>query len=122
MDRLTDRQTYQQFATANCEFSIFLQKVAGLANGTESITEPDLQSLSRRLAALAPEVQEIRLQKAPEDELPNEISEYLKNLRAVQAALETVHCVMLARKNQLDGARRHLRGLQGWVSAYQQTT
>ncbi len=117
-----DRQTYQHFAAANLELGVFLRKVDGLANGTELITEGDLQSLSRRLAELAPEVEGVPFQETPGDGMPNEVSEYVKNLRAVQAALETVHCVMLARKTHLDGARRHLRGLQGWVNAYQQTT
>ncbi len=117
-----ESQNYQQFATANQEFSIFLQKVAGLTNGTDSITEGDLQSLSRHLAALAPIAGEVLAAQAHENEHQDDVTEYVMNLRSLQTALETIHCVMLARKAQLDGARRHLCGLQGWVNAYQQTT
>jgi len=115
-------QTYQQFAEANHEFSEFLRKVDGLTNGTESVTEGDLQSLSQSLAALAPMAGEVLAAQAHDNEQQNDVTEYIRNLRSLQTALETVHCVMLARKTQLDGARRHLHGVQGWVNAYQQTT
>jgi hypothetical protein len=122
MERLENGQTYQQFAAANLELDEFLKKVDGLAKGAESIAEEDLLFLSKRLATLAPEVEKTPLLETCGEPLPGEIAEYIKNLRALQLALETVRCVMLARKVQLENAKRHLRGVQGWVNAYQQTT
>jgi hypothetical protein len=113
---------HARFAVANQELSEFLRRVDGLANGTESITERDLQSLSRRLSTLAPEVGDASRGATLDETLQNEIATYVKNLRALQIALERVRCIMLARKMQLDGAKRHLHGLQGWVNAYHQTT
>jgi hypothetical protein len=122
MERLVDRQTHQRFAAANQELSEFLRKVDGLANGTELITEHDLQSLSQRLSDLAPEVADGLKAQASAHGQQDELLEYIGNLRTLQTSLETVYCVMLARKVQLDGAKRHLHGLQGWVNAYNQTT
>jgi hypothetical protein len=122
MERLVDRQIVERFAAANLELNAFLRKVDGLANGTESITEENLKSLSQRIAVLDPLAAEILSVQEHDAMQQTEITEYVQNLRALQSALETVRCVTLARKTQLDGARRHLQGLQGWVSAYRQTT
>jgi hypothetical protein len=115
-------KAYERFTAANRELIEFLQKVDGLANGLDLVTEADLLSLSKQLATLAPEVEKTPLQETPVTPLPDEVAEYVRNLRALQLALETVRCVMLTRKVQLENAKRHLRGLQGWVNAYQQTT
>jgi hypothetical protein len=122
MERLMGKKTYERFIDTNQELVDFLRKVDGLANGLDSITETDLLSLSKRLADLAPEMEKTPLLKTRAEAPPSEIAEYVKNLRALQLALETVRCVMLARKVQLENAKRHLHGLQGWVNAYQQTT
>ncbi len=115
-------QKHERFAAANQELSQFLRRVDGLATGTDSITERDLQALSQRISTLAPEVGDASRGERLDHEIQNEIAEYVTNLRALQTALERVRCVMLARKLQLDGAKRHLHGLQKWVDAYSQTT
>jgi len=92
----------------------------GLSTG--SITEKDLQSLSQRLSSLSPEVGDASRGETLDTDLQCEIAEYVKSLRALQTALERVRCFMLARKLQIEGEKRHLEGLQGWVSAYRQTT
>jgi hypothetical protein len=119
---MMENQKQGRFAAANEELSEFLQRVDGLAKGTESITEKDLQSLSQRLSTLAPEVGDASRGETLTPALQNEIANYVKNLCALQIALEKVRCIMLARKIQLDGAKRHLHGLQDWVNAYNQTT
>ena len=116
-----DRHKYERFAAANQELSQFLRRVDGLVIGTESITERDLQSLSQRLSTLAPEVGKSSRQEMLDQPLQDEIAAYVKKLRDLQTALEKVRCVMLARKVELDSAKRHLHGLQGWVNAYSQT-
>jgi hypothetical protein len=122
MERMMENQKHGRFAIANEELSEFLRRVDGLATGTETITEKDLQSLSQRLSTLAPEVGDASRGETLDGALQNEIAKYVKNLRALQFALEKVRCIMLARKVQLDGAKRHLHSLQGWVHAYNQTT
>jgi hypothetical protein len=118
---MMEDQKHVCFAAANIELSEFLRRVDGLASGTESITERDLQSLSRRLSTLAPEIGDASRGVTLNETLQDEIATYVKNLRALQTALEKVRCIMLARKMQLEGAKRHLHGLQGWVNAYHQT-
>jgi len=121
-----DRFLCERVNAANRELNEFLRKVDGLSKGTEAITEHDLQSLSQLLSTLAPEVAKVLNTSAPaqgrQDDQQGELLGYFENLRTLQTALETVRCVMLARKTELDGARRHLHGLQSWVNAYNQTT
>jgi len=113
---------HERFLSANRELRDFLNRVDGLASGTCSITEKDLQALSRRLSSLAPEIGDASRGETLDTDLQGEIAEYVKNLRALQSGLERVRCFMLTRKLQIESEKRHIEGLQGWVSAYHQTT
>ena len=113
---------HERFVSANQELRGFLNRVDGLATGTCSITEKDLQSLSGRMTNLAPEIGDASRSETLDAGLQQEIAEYVKNLRALQTALEKVRCFMLARKMQIESERRHLVGVQGWVNSYHQTT
>ena len=117
-----DQRNHERFLSANQELRDFLRRVENLVKGTGTITDGDLKALSQRLANLAPEVGDASRSETLDEYLRNEVGEYVKNLRALQAALEKVHCIMHARRLQLEGAKRHLYGLQGWVKAYNQTT
>jgi len=109
---------HERFAAANNELRSFLNRVDGLTSGTENVSEGDLRSVSQRIANLAPEVGDASRGADLDDSVRHEIGEYVRNLRALQLALEKVRCVMLARKVQLETAKRHVEGLKGWVEAY----
>ena len=117
-----DQHKHERFLSANQELRGFLRRVENLVNGTGTVTDVDLKALSQRLTYLAPEVGDASRGETLDAGLRIEVAEYVKNFRALQDALEKVRCIMLARKGQLEGAKRHLVGLQGWVSAYSQTT
>jgi len=121
MERLMDRRQHERFRSANEELTDFLHRVEGLAIGTCPITAGDLKILSQRLSTLAPEVGDASRSETLDAHLQDEVAQYVNNLRALQIALEKVRCVMLARKMQLETEKRHLDGLQGWVTAYHQT-
>ncbi len=122
MECLMDQHKHERFLSANQELHDFLDRVENLTRGTGTITDRDLKALSQRLSNLTPEVGDASRSETLDADLRNEVAEYVKNLRALQTALEKVQCIMLARKQQLEGAKRHLHGLQGWVNAYGQTT
>ncbi len=117
-----DNPVHARFLSANQELREFLRRAEGLANGTATVTEDDLARVSLRLANLAPEIGDASRSETLNADLQDEIGEYVKNLRSLQGALEKIRCVMLARRVQLEAAKRHIDGLQSWVSAYQQTT
>ena len=117
-----DIQKHQRFLAANEELRDFLRRAEGLSTGSLTISEGDLKSLSLRLSNLAPEVGDASHSETLDDGLRSEVAEYVNNLRALQVSLEKVRCVMLTRKIQLEIERGHLDGMQGWVSAYHQTT
>jgi hypothetical protein len=112
---------HERFIAANDELRGFLRRVDGLANGTQSVSEGDLRSVSQRIANLGPEVGDASRGATLDQPLQEEIAEYVRNLRALQSALERVRCIMLARKVQLESAKRHVEGVKGWVDAYNHT-
>jgi hypothetical protein len=122
MERLMEDLKHERFLAANGELRGFLQRVEDLVQGCGNITEGDLQTVSRRMANLAPEIGDAARSETLDAGLRYEVAEYVKNLRALQSALEKVRCVMLARKMQIESQREHLAGVQGWVNAYHQTT
>jgi hypothetical protein len=122
MECMMESNKHERFLSANKELRDFLERVEGLASGACSISDRDLQGLSQRLLTLAPEIGDASRGETLDANLRNEVAEYVKNLRALQTALEKVRCVMLARKMQIETQKRHLDGLQGWVNAYNQTT
>jgi len=122
MECQMERRKHERFLSANEELRNFLRRVENLIKGTGAVTEGDLKGLSQRLANLAPEVGDASRSETLDTDLRSEVAEYVRNLRALQTALEKVRCIMLSRKMQLDFSRRHLNGLHGWVKAYQQTT
>jgi hypothetical protein len=115
MEHAMQLNNHERFISANKELSEFLRKASGLARGTQSISERELQALSQRLTTLAPEVGDASRGETLDEALQDEIGRYVINLRALQATLEKVRCIMLGRRLQLELARRHLDGLQGWV-------
>jgi hypothetical protein len=121
MERVMKHPNHDGFAAANEELRGFLRRVDGLALGTESVSEGDLKSVSQRIANLDPHVGEAARGEVLDTRLQLEIAEYVRNLRALQMALEKVRCVMLARKVQLESAKRHVEGVKGLVEAYNHT-
>jgi hypothetical protein len=107
---------YERFAAANDELRGFLRRVDGLTNGTESVSDGDLRSVSQRIANLGPEVGDASRGATLDEPLQQEIAEYVRNLRALQSALERVRWVMLARKVQFE--KRHVEGVKDWVDGY----
>ena len=112
---------HKRFLAANRELRAFLRRAEGLASWADTASEEELRTIWRRLVELAPEVKDISSCETLDAEIQAEIAAYVKNLRALQQAAETIRCVMLARQAELRAAKKHLEGLQSWLCAYRQT-
>ena len=112
---------HKRFVAANLELRAFLRRAEGLATWAENVSEDELRSIWRNLVELSPEVKDGPGCETLDPELQQEIAAYVKNLRALQQAAETIRCVMLARQTELLAAKQHLDGLQAWTHAYRQT-
>jgi hypothetical protein len=114
-----------RFLSANRELRNFLQRVNGLVHGTGDVGPAELRALGGLLDAMAPEIADsstaVSADAVLQAQFQEQFQEYVGNLRAVQESLEHVRCVMFARLTQIDAARQHMNGLQGWANAYRQT-
>jgi|SRR6267378_386334 len=110
-----------RFLSANCELRNFLQRVDALVHGTGEVGPGELRAIGRLLETMTPDIGEASHPVSADAALQAQIQEYVGNLRALQASLEQVRCVMFARLTQIDAARQHMDGLQGWANAYRQT-
>jgi hypothetical protein len=108
--------------SANSEIRTFLERVAALVHGTGDLDASDLNGLGRLLETMAPEIARVSGGGAVENAIQDQIQMYTDNLRALQAALNQIRCVMLARREQIEAAQQHMSGLRGWVNAYRQTS
>jgi hypothetical protein len=115
----TDRHGH--FLSANCELRNFLERVDAMVHGTGDVGPGELRAIGRLLETMAPEIGEASHAVSADAALQAQIQEYAGNLRALQASLEQVRCVMLARLTQIEAARQHIAGLRGWANAYRQT-
>lgn len=112
----------QRFVDANSELRVFLRQAEGVASGwTDTVNANELWSIWCRLIELVPELNEHCGCESVDAEFQKEIAEYVKNLKVLQQAAETIRCAMLARRAKLEDARVHLDGLHGWMHAYRQT-
>jgi ABC-type phosphate transport system auxiliary subunit len=107
--------------SANRELRNFLERVDALIHGTSDLGADQLRALGHILEAMAPEISEAKRAASLDASLQAEIREYTANLQALQASIEQVRCVLLARRAQIEAAQQHLGGLQGWTSAYRRT-
>jgi hypothetical protein len=110
-----------RFLSANRELRNFLERVDAMVHGTGDIGPGELRAIGRLLETMAPEIDEASHGVSADAGLQAQFQEYVGNLRALQASLEQVRCVMFARLTQIDAARQHMDGLQGWANAYRQT-
>ena len=110
-----------RFLSANRELRNFLEKVEAMVHGTSDVVPGELRAIGRLLERMAPEIGEASPVVSADALLEAQMQEYVGNLRALQASLEQVRCVMFARLTQIGAARQHLDGLQGWANAYRQT-
>jgi hypothetical protein len=115
-----ERAKHKRFFAANQELRDFMHRAEGLASWSDTASEEELEAVWHRLLDLAPEVEDASGCEMLDAQLQEEIAAYVKNLRALQQAVETIRCVMLARHAQPLAAKLHPRGLEGWLDAYHQ--
>jgi hypothetical protein len=122
MGCLMEHQMHVRILSANEELRDFLWRVERLSNGTGTVSEDDLQQITQRLLNLTPEIGDASRSETLNAGLQMEIAEYVKNLRALQGALERVRSVTRARRAQLESAKRHKDNPQSWINAYYEIT
>ena len=117
-----ENQTHARFLSANQELRDFLRRAEGMANKAGTVSEEDLEKISLRLMNLGPEVGDASRSETLDAGLLSEVAEYVKNLKALQSALEKVRGVMLARRARLESKKRRPDGLQGWFDVLREIT
>lgn len=110
---------HERFIAANQQLRKFLQQAEGLANGSAAVTEGEVKTILVHLLNFAPAVGDASRSETLDARLREEMAEYIKNLRALQQAVERICRVMLCRRAQLEATKRNLDGLQGWIHAFQ---
>src|SRR5258708_6936663 len=122
MERWMKNQTHTRFLSANQKLRDFLRRAEGLATKSGTVTEKDLKQFSLRLMTLAPEIGDASRSETLDTSLQHEIAEYVKNLRALQGALEKVRSAMLSRQGQLEAAKRPMNTLPARVHLHPENT
>src|ERR1700682_1193979 len=117
-----ENQTNARFLAANQELRDFLRQLVCLANGVGKVADEDVEKISLRLMNLGPEVGDASRSETLDTGLLNEVAEYVKNVRALQSALEKVRGVIPARRARAKSDKRRTDGLQGWFDVIGEIT
>ncbi len=113
--------SHNDLHSVNLELRNFLAQVDALLRGTGDIDAGQLRVVRRLLEATGPQIGEASQSAAADAVLRAELEAYTENLRALQASIDQIRCVMLARREQLEAAQQHMHGLRDWVNAYRRT-
>jgi uncharacterized protein with von Willebrand factor type A (vWA) domain len=105
----------------NLEVNRFRERVDRLIHGTADLGAPELRRLRRLLESMAPDVREAIATESIDRDLRAELDVYAENLKALDASLQQVRCVMLSRQAHMAAANCHVSGMRGWLNAYRQT-
>jgi hypothetical protein len=122
MECRMENQTHARFLSANQKLRDFLRRAESLATKSGTMTERELKQFSLRQMAIAPEIGDASRGETLDTSLQQEIAEYVKNLRALQGALEKVRCVMQTRRVQLEAKKRRTEGPPGCADLRMQST
>ena len=117
----TQTRPADRFLSAHLEVQHFLQHLDHLAHGTEDVIEAELHAVRIRLLALAPELSCSGDNELPAEVRSDEAERYVAGLKALRGRLERLRATMLARRYQLERARRQIRSLEGFKAAFQKT-
>jgi hypothetical protein len=122
MQCLMEKQTHPRFLSANQELRSALQRLESVANGTETVTDKDLNNISVRLMTVAPQVGDASRSETLDGDLQYEVAEYVKNIGALQGAMKKVCCVRMATRVHIDAEKRSADGLPNWIDGHEQAT
>lgn len=89
---------HERFAAANDVLRGFLRRLTSEANALESVSEGDLQSVSKQISEPPSEIGAASRGAALDEYLQREIAEYVRNFRDLQTTLDKMHLWMRARK------------------------
>ena len=105
----------------NQELAAFLARVDALVDGTGDLRAEEWRAMRRVLESIHPALLDAARHASVDSLLRAQLDAYARNLRVLEASLNQVRCVMLARRARVDAAQRHVTGLRGWVNAYRRT-
>jgi hypothetical protein len=111
---------HPRFFAANLELRSFLRRAEALASRSDTLKEEELEAIWPVLVDLTPEVEDAYGCEMLDGELQHEIAAYVKSLRSLQQAIETIRCVMLARGAEPELTKSTLGVLDGKAQAPQQ--
>jgi hypothetical protein len=106
----------------NNELRIFLSGAQDFIGGSDTLEPIDLDRIRERIESLAPLVLHTQHSGCTDTSLKQELVEYVQHLEYLQSSLEKMRCTLLARRAQMEAARRHLDTTQAWLAAYRQCT
>lgn len=106
---------------SNSKLQGLLQKVGDALAGRTNFGVEDVRAIEQPVAEVAPILSEAVQLRAIVPELDQELKVYGQNLGEMQAALDRIRCVLLARSASVEAQRGHLETVNLWTAAWQRT-
>jgi hypothetical protein len=121
MEWLMNTTLLEKVRGSNSKLRGMLRRVSEALAGRANFGVEEVREIAEPVANMAPVVAQAAEHRAANPEIRNELDHYAQNLVELNAALERVRCVMLARCASMEAQRGHLATVGLWASAWQQT-
>jgi hypothetical protein len=121
MERLMKSSIQEQIQEANTLLGALLFHAREALCGREDFTFESIQAISLPLKQMAPLVARAAEMRAEGSELTKDLEEYAETLSVLQATLEQVQFMLLARQTSLEASRSHAETMNLWATRLNQT-
>jgi hypothetical protein len=121
MERVMQGSLQEQIQEANATLSTFLFEAREALDGRRTFTGEEIRAISKPLGQIQPILSQILGLRATDSALSASLATYEKTLTELQATVEQLRFMLLARQGQLGAARSHFEAVNLWVAAFKQT-
>jgi uncharacterized coiled-coil DUF342 family protein len=121
MGELMTESLQEKIATTNQMLASLLNNTRKALRGEGEFGLEQVRALSAPIAEMNTIVRSEKELCAAQPEIANEIATYKTHLHELQAALEQIRIMLLARRNQMEAGHVQLHAVTQWAAALQQT-
>ncbi len=106
-----------KIAAVNARIGFLLEESRGALRGERNFGPEQLRELAQPISEMAPVMARAKELTSQQPAIEAEVALYKQNLSELHTTLEQVYMMLIARRGQMDEARKHLDAVSKWAAA-----